>query len=203
MKLKYHMDTHNQSGFYQCTECGKYYSQSYTLKTHKCKPPPGGVHAANESGEKGQVQVVVQDFVLPAEGEVPSGKESAPSGELYMCSVCDKIFNTWDEIQNHLTEHTDDLPIDESENSKIKVEQVNMVASDDSEVTVMPSGVKIANLGGKLVLNDPGVTYTITDGTIVHTSQLTSVDVETATALAHLSETVTLDHNNPPQGLKQ
>ena len=154
-KLNYHMVVHTGKSKHVCDKCNKVYTQYATLKRHKCKPrsatawrhpPKVAPHTANiasmttvEMATESVVAAPQQTEMQYVWGEqelvtvaVETEATNTPQ-ELYMCSICDKIYQDWDVIQAHMLEHQEREELKEQQQHGEAEEQVEQVHYGEEE----------------------------------------------------------------------
>ncbi|ELU18508.1 hypothetical protein CAPTEDRAFT_149694 [Capitella teleta] len=182
MLLNKHMvKKHRETAQFQCSQCLQFFSLRSVVDKHRCHPPPTGVIAfADETGEgaiqmlqeadsisepsyiikEEQLVVPDQSVILTESGtleslqamEAPPPQEGGEEAKVFMCSICQAMFTSMEEIEAHIVTHMDGT----EEQSNNQVVQVENIVQDGVVQVAQDSVVQ----EGLLVEGEDGV-YTI------------------------------------------
>merc|ERR1712150_138171 len=99
-KLRYHMSIHTGVSKHVCVHCNGCFTEKYSLTKHekRCKKAPGNIQSQEPASQR---------FIFPLV-EKPrdtDNEDKSDIKEVYMCSVCQKLFNDWGQVELHMRVH--------------------------------------------------------------------------------------------------
>ena len=143
--LTAHMVTHTKEGKHRCERCGKVYTQRQTLLRHVCKTPiTPQIPSFTDEDQSSSLTTDPMDI---------SQLGSPQAQSVYMCSECNKLFHSWEEINKHMLLHTTGIENVQSQLEEALVEdhdnlmvQVHVLEMTDTQAGPGETGPAVLNI---------------------------------------------------------